>query len=191
MQALPSIDVLGFLNWMNIEGYPNLQTHVLFDELFLNTDGNQETAYTLANDYLSNRRFYDFHSHDSIATEFLDWFISIFRAGAIDLMKQHHARHTDLSEINYLIREAFYSASDSLEKVVNHPNYRQCDLPQLLSRYRTRQQEHQNISAWELVESVRFYLIHYTDPMIASLIANTPSIPYFLHSSRWLPLWAR
>ena len=51
MQALPSIDVLGFLNWMNIEGYPNLQTHVLFDELFLNTDGNQETAYTLANDY--------------------------------------------------------------------------------------------------------------------------------------------
>ena len=69
MQALPSIDVLGFLNWMNIEGYPNLQTHVLFDELFLNTDGNQETAYTLANDYLSNRRFYDFHSHDSIATD--------------------------------------------------------------------------------------------------------------------------
>lgn len=174
MQALPSIDVLGFLNWLNIEGYPKLQTHILLDELFLNINSNRERAYALARDYLANRRFYDLYSREDIATEYLDMLISIFRSRAIEQIRRNYVESDDLRHLYYIFEEAFHKTIHSLNGVTKHSNYHQNHMHGRSHHFVRQRRERHDISERELVDSVQFYLTHHTDPIIASLISSTP-----------------
>lgn len=172
MQVLPSIDVLGFLNWMNAEGYPNLQTNILLDELFLDRVSNQDTVHALAREYLTHRRFYDLRSNEYIASEYIDAFLSIFRSDAIAQLKQHRVDLEDFGDLSYILRDSFYHTLDSMEKVSkSSTNLHDCTISQLFSRRQHYRAKH-DVTAEELVDSVYFYLAHHIDPMIAAIISG-------------------
>lgn len=54
MQPLPNIEVLTFLNWMDVNGYARNRFGVPLDELFLN-DKYRDQVRRLEQEYVRNR----------------------------------------------------------------------------------------------------------------------------------------
>jgi hypothetical protein len=74
MQPLPNIEVLTFLNWIDINGYARNKIGVPLDELFLN-DKYQEQAASLEREYMQSRSS-DSSSERAAHERYVDCFLS-------------------------------------------------------------------------------------------------------------------
>ena len=186
MQALPSIEVLSFLNWINITGYAQLQTNIPIDELFLNNNDHREYVTRLAEQYLVNRKYHDTESAVDVGVEYLDSILAIVRAKAVSQLQEEYHYHLDSYDIFHALEHAFHNTCNILSTCSMDFDFSDCYSRHLFSRNQRFQRERNQISAWELVDSVHAYLLHISNPNIAALISATPnSIAYsaisFLH----------
>lgn len=186
MQALPSIEVLSFLNWINITEYAQLNTDVPVDELFLNDDDHRKYVTRLAERYLLNRQYHDAESAIDIGTEYLDSILAIVRAKAVSQLQREHHYHLDSHDIFNALHRSFYDTVDIFSN--SHMTFDRSNQysGSIFSRNRMLRRGHTKITASELVDSVQAYLIHISDPNITAMIAAAPnSIAYsaisFLH----------
>lgn len=174
MQALPSIEVLRFLNWMNTRGYTELHADIPIDEIFVNLYDHRDYATELAERYLQSQRYLDIESSADVAVEVIDSVLAAIRAKAISEI-QHYSSYLDLSEVIYHLEHAFNDIrriADKSWSVSNHA--RRYSHNSNFHPLRTAR-EHHHISAHELVDSVRAYLIHFSDSSITSLISINPN----------------
>lgn len=185
MQALPSIEVLRFLNWINTNGYTELHTQLPIDEIFVNLQEHRDRATILAEKYLRTHRCIDVESSVDVAVEFLDSVLSVVRAKAVSAIQNHHSP-PNLSDVVYHLQRALYDIEEIADKT-RHASYHRNrhshnGLPWLYQMPSRRQQ----ISADELVDSLQAYLVYTSEPSVTSLISINPNtIAYsaisFLH----------
>lgn len=186
MQALPSIEVLGFLNWINITGYAELNTDIPIDELFLDRHKHHESVTRLANQYLQNRQYYDIESAVDIGIEYLDSTLAIIRTKAVSQLRSVDDYYLDSDHVLDILRDALNKTIGGLRK--RNMDFGRSDRysRSMFSQNQHLQRRGKPPTADTLVDSVWAYLLYISDPNITALISAAPnSIAYsaisFLH----------
>lgn len=162
MQPLPNIEVLTFLNWMDVNGYARNRIGVPLDELFLN-DKYQDQVRRLEQEYMRSRTT-DSGSERAAYARYVDCFFSELKYHVM----QEFDRHPYLRSYPRLGREYDYSTPSPFFSNLEHA-FHCIDLDAL------RDLEQQlNNSPMEyyydgyLGESVRFFLKNCKDQVVAN-----------------------
>lgn len=114
MQPLPNIEVLTFLNWMDVNGYARNRIGVPLDELFLN-DKYQDQVRRLEQEYMRSRTT-DSGSERAAYARYVDCFFSELKYHVM----QEFDRHPYLRSYPRLAREYDYSTPSPFFSNLEH-----------------------------------------------------------------------
>lgn len=156
MQPLPNIEVLSFLNWMDVHGHAGNQLGVSPEELFLNGEYS-ELARDLEAEYMQSRRYDPDNGNASFAA-YVDSFLGELRQ---HILKEYHPRPSLFRPYGRSGEDSYFEALDEVFQ-----NFDRNMLRKMTRQLDTAPLRNFQYQRGALCDSVKVYLQHSQDPAL-------------------------
>ncbi len=180
MQCLPNIEILTFLNWIDINGHARNRIGVPLDELFLNEEYHDQVL-ALEREYMRGRSM-DSLSEKAAYERYVDCVLSELKHY---VMKEYYRHPYDFNRL-FCTFESSYDKSKRLFQYLRHAITEMEDSGHSLKYSGPRAML--NYCEGSLADSVRKYLRYFHDPVVCGFfLRNCNSVAGItLHFLEWV-----
>ncbi len=159
MQNLPNMEVLSFLNWIDINGYAKIEIGIPLDELFLN-EKYYNKAIALGREYMHNN-YINSRAKKSTYERYIDYILLQIKRNLLEKQDSYFYDFNDFKDSHYTNK--FFSLLHNIVGDLNNSTFMEHLDAKTIN----------NFSEGDLVNSVCNYLRYPCDPIVCGFFSSS------------------